>query len=151
MNLYDLSEACPAERELAELVTGFFADLAKGRFDRARARVAPRFSWFGTPVSDAAWHGTALKDFVAALPLSTGAVRPFPLALAQAVPEVLRTQVFGPLERDHQLAFVDVTRGACTVTSIVVAQAGKLLRLVDPDAFVQFVEAARSVARPLPS
>jgi len=130
-------------------VTGFFKDLAKGRFTAARNKVAPDFQWFGRKVSKEDWSGKALAKFVDESKLKVGTVRVGPRDDIAAIPRYALVDAFGPLVQDDQVFLVDVTKGGTTSTTAVVVSCKDkqpvLKRAVDPKAFTLFVRIAESI------
>jgi hypothetical protein len=138
----------PGGAQTAErTVLALFSDLSAGRIDAARARTASDFSWFGKPMGDAEWAGEKLRAFLE-VPLAADAPRSLARATLEAMPAYAVDRAFGSIDKADRVVFTDVTRGGLTTTVAAVVASGsgdtppRVRRVVDPEAFVRFVEYA---------
>lgn len=134
-----------------ETVRGFFTELGAGAFAQARRRAAPTLEWLGGRLDAAAWDGPRLRRWASAERLTVSRVRALSPAAIEAFPRYAIERVFGPLDPTDSVVFADLTRGE-TVTVIVIVSmacpsAPRILRVLDPEPFADFVDFAAVMGR----
>lgn len=117
-------------------VLAFFTAFASARFEAAREKTAPGFTWFGKAINAADWTGDKLKRYVADAALTAQTAREVP---ADIVDRWVRADAErlcdGALDAEDSLVLVDIDRGGASSTcGVVVTRDARVRRVFDPEA-----------------